>query len=30
VKVPEVTVSDEFSVERKNYTLSGTCRACNA
>ena len=30
VKVPEVAVSDEFSVDRTNYTLSGTCKACNA
>ena len=29
VKVPEVAVSSEFSVNRKNYTLSGTCKACN-
>ena len=30
IKVPEVVVSDEFSVNRTNYTLSGTCKACNA
>ncbi len=30
VKVPEVAVSDEFSVNRTNYTLSGTCKTCNA
>ena len=30
VKVPEVAVSDEFSVDRTNYTFSGTCKACNA
>ncbi len=29
VKVPEVTVSSKFSVDRTNYTLSGTCQACN-
>jgi Fur family ferric uptake transcriptional regulator len=29
VRVPEVTVSDKFSVDRTNYTLSGTCQACN-
>lgn len=29
VKVPEVAVSDEFSVDRTNYTLSGTCKVCN-
>ena len=30
VKVPAVAVSDAFSVSRANYTLSGTCQACNA
>ena len=30
IKVPRVTVSDEFSVNRTNYTLGGTCRVCNA
>ena len=30
VKVPRVAVSDEFSVDRSNYTLSGTCKTCNA
>jgi Fur family ferric uptake transcriptional regulator len=30
VKVPKVAVSDEFLVDRTNYTLSGTCKACNA
>ncbi len=30
VKVPDVAVSDAFSVDRTNYTLSGTCKACNA
>jgi hypothetical protein len=29
VKVPKVAVSDEFSVDRTIYTLSGTCKACN-
>ncbi len=29
VKVPVVTVSNKFSVDRTNYTLSGTCQACN-
>lgn len=29
VKVPEVAVSEEFMVDRKNYTLGGTCKACN-
>ena len=30
VRVPKVAVSDEFSVDRTNFTLGGTCKACNA
>lgn len=30
VKVPEVKVSNEFSVSRANYTLSGLCKECKA
>ena len=29
VQVPKVAVSDEFSVNRTNYILGGTCKACN-
>lgn len=29
VEVPKVQVSDEFSVNRVNYTLSGICKICN-
>lgn len=28
VEVPQVTLSDEFSVNRVNYTLSGVCKEC--
>lgn len=28
VEVPEVAVSNEFSVNRVNYTLSGVCKEC--
>jgi len=28
VEVPKVKVSDEFSVNRVNYTLSGICKDC--
>lgn len=29
VKVPKVKVSDNFSVHKVNYTLSGICKTCN-
>ena len=28
VEVPEVEVSDEFSISRVNYTLNGICKEC--
>ncbi len=30
VEVPEVVVSNEFSVSRVHYTLSGICKECKA
>ncbi|SDM70714.1 Fur family transcriptional regulator, ferric uptake regulator [Catalinimonas alkaloidigena] len=30
VAIPDVEVSDAFSVNRVNYTLSGICKACKA
>ncbi|UXP30784.1 transcriptional repressor [Reichenbachiella agarivorans] len=29
VEVPEVEVSEDFSVNKVNYTLSGVCKECN-
>ncbi|MTI22863.1 transcriptional repressor [Fulvivirga sp. RKSG066] len=30
VKIPEVKVSNEFMVDRANYTLSGICKECKS
>jgi Fur family ferric uptake transcriptional regulator len=30
VEVPQVEVSDDFSVNKVNFTLSGVCKECNA
>jgi len=30
VEIPEVPVSEKFSIDHINYTLSGICKICNA
>ena len=30
VKIPEVALSEDFSVSRVNYTLGGLCKACKS